>query len=664
MLPPQVVYNPSQKTVEARTETYKDIEDMIQVRNTKYRQLNSGEVGDRNLVQYWDDSDKRVNGYTPTREEQEKESWQSNFFHHTTRNKLKAFIAGVALNVPEFIFKAVNKSGVFSSKRAEAIKQLVKHSRIAHGNPQMDVFFEAWEAAVKGTVIKYDGYLKTTYKRKYIKSYDVSTGESEFEEREELVDDKPLDLLVPLSEFFVTDIRIFDVQDQPAVAWIQHYNRRQLEQEFSKFANYQYLKDKDELVSFGQRFTTDTQTYYYDKWSQRVTAKDDFEVIRYYNKEKDQYQIWINGVDMQDTPLLWGKRDKKYPFAKTIFEPFEGMQFFYGKSFPHVMEGVQDTDNTVINSVLDKMYRSLKPPMLIGLANKDLMDLEDELVNEDNKIYVPDVSQVKPFPYNGVDNSDIAMLEVVARMADMTSATDPAQQGVQGQGVTAREVLIADEHARKLKGIFFMFLEDLWLQKTRLRINTILTHYMQPKLIPVAGEEGAGALEEAMNIMNVPEVEFSDGTVGTLGIQIAQGKDGRTNLRKQGVAPQDLLSVPQIEAREQIAKDQGINYKLVAMTSDYLDDWGFDFVVVPASLFAQEQSKDITFFEDKMQKMMTIFPEYLASNKEKEFRKFVELYGESVDDYNPPVQQAPMEEDLLGLNNEQNNAPTSIPAGA
>ena len=52
--------------------------------------------------------------------------------------------------------------------------------------------------------------------------------------------------------------------------------------------------------------------------------------------------------------------------------------------------------------------------------------------------------------------------------------------------------------------------------------------------------------------------------------------------------------------------------------------------------------------------MLTIFPEYLASNKEKEFRKFTEIFGESVDDYNPPVQQPMMgEEGLLEL--EQSN---------
>lgn len=654
------VYNPSEKVIQARTDTYKDIEDMITVRNTKYRQMNGGETGDRTPVAYWDDSDKRVNGYTPTKEEAGKKDWQSNFFHHTTRNKLKAFIAGVALNVPDFVYKAVNASGVFSSKRAEVMKQLVKHSRVAHGNPQLDIFFEAWEAAVKGTVIKYDGYLKTKYKRKYIKSFDVSTGESEFDEREELVDDRPIDVLVPLSEFFFFDIHTFDVQDQPAVAWIQHYNRRQLEQEFFKYSNYIYLKDKTGITS-GQRFLDETKTYFYDKWGNRVKDKDDFEVVRYYNKEKDAYEIWINGVEMLRAPLLWGKRDKKYPFSKTIFEPFEGKQFFYGKSFPHLMEGIQDTDNTLINSILDKMYRSLKPQMLIGITNKDWFDVEDELVDEDNKMYVPNVEQVKPMPYNKVDNGDISMLEVVARMGDLTSGSDPAQQGVQGQGVTAREVLVADEHARKLKGLFFVFLEDLWLQKTRLRILNILTHYMQPKIDKITNK-GSEVLQEVMKILNVPDVEFSDGTVGTLGIQIAQGKEGRSNLRTKGITPQDMLSVPQIEAREGIAKNEGVNFKLIAFTSDYLDDWEFDFVVMPESLFANEQSKSLAFFEDRIQKMMTIFPEYLASNKEKEFRKFTEIFGESVDDYNPPVQQPAMpEEGLLGL--EQGNAKQPVSPG-
>lgn len=35
------------------------------------------------------------------------------------------------------------------------------------------------------------------------------------------------------------------------------------------------------------------------------------------------------------------------------------------------------------------------------------------------------------------------------------------QQGVTGKGVTAREIVIANENAKKLKGIFFMFLTDL-----------------------------------------------------------------------------------------------------------------------------------------------------------------------------------------------------------
>ena len=42
--------------------------------------------------------------------------------------------------------------------------------------PVIENFWEAWEASSKGTVIKYEGYLRTRQTQKYIKSYDPVTG--------------------------------------------------------------------------------------------------------------------------------------------------------------------------------------------------------------------------------------------------------------------------------------------------------------------------------------------------------------------------------------------------------------------------------------------------------------------------------------------------------
>jgi len=635
-----VPYNPPPETVKARTFVYEEIDEMIEARNQSYRQFNHSD-GDRTATKYWDDSDRRLNGYTHTREEQGKEDWQENVFNPVTRNKLKAVVAGVALTIPEMEYKAVNKDGLFSSKRAELAKQLVRHSRITHGNPQLDIFFEAWECAARGTVIKYDGYLKTKYKRKIIKSVDISTGEIEFDEKEVTVDDRPIDINVPLSELFIKNFRIFDIQDQPALAWVQHYTLEQVEQEFGHYPNFKFVKDGQSI----KQFKSTTDTYYYEAWGGRTTLeKDDFEVIRYYNKFKDMYEIWINGVDILRAPLLWGKEEKKYPFSKTIFEPFEGKQFFYGKSLPGTLEGNQDIDNTLWNSILDKMYRSLEKPLLVGLVNKDLLDVEDELVNQDNKIYVPDVSQVKPIPFEGVSNSDVTMLQVVARAMDLTSL-DQNQQGQQGRGVTAREILIADENAKKLKGLFFMFLEDLWLQKTRLRILNILMNYMRPKVEKVIGKDGKETLQEALSIYNIPDVELADGTTGTLGIQVGASKTDRARLAKKGVAAKPLLTEEQIGAREMAINEQGINYKLVAVSSDYLDDYIFDFVVIPSTLFTKDQVKLEAMVSEKIERLATFFPEVFAANKDKVLADLLELYGETPEEYpnKPPPPPEPGE---------------------
>ena len=616
-------YLPSLEEQKAQTQVYKDIEYMIERRNQNYKQFN-GHNGDRTAIQYWEDSDRRLNGYTLTREEQGKEDWQANFFDPVTRNKLKAYVGGVATQIPELKYKAVNSRGIFSAKRAELTKQLVRHSYLLNQNPQKEMYDDAWECAGRGTVIKYDGYLKTKEKRKFVTGWNQETGQIESKEEEVIVEDRPIELAVKLEEFFIWNFFIEDVQDQDKLAWIQIYSREKCKREFGKYKNYKYLKDKGGLT----RFESETKSYFYDSWSARVD-KDAFEVIRFYCKSEDRYEIWINGVPLLQAPLLWGKKKKKYPFAKTILERFESRQFFYGKSLPHILESIQDETNTVKNSVADKLFRSLTPPMLVGLVNKDLLDVEDEFVNQDNKIYVPDINQVKPMPFEGVTNGDMMWLQMLMQDANFAGG-DASQGGTAQKDVTARATVIADEHARKLKGVFFMFLEDLWLQKTRLRIPNVLQNYFKPRYEQIIGPEGTKLMSEVLTIINIPNTKLADGKVGMLGIQIANEKS-------------NLLTVPQIEAREKVMEDQGIPYKLVASTSDYLDDWEYDIEVIPESLYAADRMRQEGITKERQQYFATYFPEFFLANKDKFIEEILSLDGQSMDEYNPPVQPPPPE---------------------
>ena len=600
-------YNLSKKERKIITAVYEDVDLMIGERNKTRKQFNN-----RTLIAYINDSEKRFNGYVPTRESQDKKAWQANVFMPSTRNKLKAMIAAVALTVPVMKFRAVGNDGGLDLKRAEMMKELVRHSYY-QANPEMEVFFDAWEAAGKGTVIKYEGYLRTKYKRKFVTSYDLATGEVESEEKEVNVDDKCVELDVPLSEFYVKDYFITDVQRQPSIAWIKYLDKTAAETEFGQYKNWKYVPVKPR-----QRFEGESSTFFYDKWTGR-TAEDEYEVISYYNKFEDQYNIIINGVPMLLSPMLWGKKDKKYPFAKTLFEPFNDRHFFYGNSLPNSVMGQQDVLNQLVNMGLDKTYRSMNPPLLASLGNKDLLETENEGIGMETTLYVDDINQVQYQDIQGVTSPEMAMLELISKGIDLTTV-DANQQGVAGRGVTAREIVIANENAQKLKGIFFMFLKDLWIQKTKLRILNILMNYTQPIVNEIVGAEKGKDYQDRFRTFNIENSDFSNGEKGILSIQMV-GKQ------------QELPTMDSLAEEEAQWRETGENYQKVAITSDYLDNYDYDVQIISNDIAQKNAAEAQALALEKVQTIASLFPQLFLLNQPIFFKELIRAYGEPEEKY-------------------------------
>ena len=597
-------YRPNKKTKETVEFVYDELELMVKERNETRRQFN-----DRTLIQYVDDSDKRVQGYVPTKESQGKDDWQSNVFNQATRNKLKAFIAAVALTPPKIKLRGVTPEGMLDPDRADVMNQLVKHSRL-QTNPETEIFWEAWECAGKGTVIKYDGYLKTQHKQKFLTSYNLETGDLDWEEREVIVDDRCIDELVPIPELFIHNFFISDIQKQPALAWVRYLDANQAEFEFEKFANWKYVPIKSNL----DEFKNDTETFFQSKWSARL-KKSQYEVIKYYNKLNDQYIIIVNGVLLLDSPLLWGRKQKYYPFSKTIFEPFAERNFFYGNSLPNANQDAQDVLNSIYNMLLDKTYRSLSPSMLVGQVNKDLLDLEDEELGLESTIYVQDITQVDYMKVPSATQPELTMLNLASRGLDL-GTVDSTQQGVTGKGVTAREVVIANENAKKMKGIFFMFLTDLWIQKTRLRIYNILLNYSQPQVEEVAGKEKVKTYKTFL----IPNQELTNGQTGTLAIDIVGDQT-------------DFPTPKSITKEEEAMSKKGENFEKLVLLAGYLDNIDYDIEIVSESLHGQDMAQDQMMVAEKMQGITSMFPEIFAANKGVLFADFLKAYQDHPERY-------------------------------
>ena len=427
----------------------------------------------------------------------------------------------------------------------------------------------------------------------------------------------------------IKNFYIRDVQEQPAICLESFYaDSERFDAIFGKYPNHKFVKNLADIEK------DEHDTYFHQAWSETCADGKGFLVSRYMNKYKGRggaYRIVANGVELYNGPMLWKDITRKnygrpmYPIAKTIYEPFADNAFFYGNSQPNSAMGEGDVLNSLYNTGLDKQYRSMVPPLLIGMVNKDMLDLEDEVVAGDTKIYVDDINQVKQMEMKGITDSDVKMIDLISRGLDLTTL-DPQQEGAAQKYVTARAAVAADERARQLKGIFFMFMESLWLQKIRLRLPNILLTYTMPKLIETIGKDGAKKLTEKYKMFNVERAELSDGTRGTLGIEF-RSKEEMANRKAM------RLDVEAEENRNSLA---GMPYEKVMMSADRLNSLSFDLEVIPETLWQSSQAINMAMVLEKTSVVQKFFPEYFAENKEFLFRDLLKAYGDDASKYKLP----------------------------
>lgn len=619
----KALYTPTEAQKERIKFVYAEREDMIKKRNQTYVQFN-----DRTLKEFGDDSEKRLNAYVLDKASQGKEDWQANFATRAYANKAKALLAATARDIPDMHIKAVNSEDQFDHFAADIAKNLVRHSYY-QGNPQEELFFLAWSNVGHGTVLSCEDIQKNVYQKSRIKSFDLLTGDIEEELLEKETYGEPYSYEVQLMNCLIKNFYIRDIQEQPAIIIESYYaDRERFDAIFGRYPNAGNVKNSTDIKP------EENDTYFHNTWKEAIETGKGFLVSRYMNKYKGRrgtYRIIANGVELYNGPMLWIDITRKnygrpaYPIAKTIYEPFANSDFFYGNSLPNSAMGEGDVLNTLYNTSLDKQYRAMVPPLLIGMVNKDMLDLEDEVVAGDTKIYVDDISQVKQLELRGITDSDVKMIDLISRGLDLTTL-DPQQQGASQKYVTARAAVAADERARQLKGIFFMFMESLWLQKVRLRLPNILLTYTMPKLIEIIGEDGLKKLNEKYQIFNVERAELSDGTKGTLGIQFRS---------KEDMADRNAMRLD-VEAEEERNYLAGNPYEKIILPYGYLDQFSLDIEIIPETLWQSSQAITMAMALEKTQLVSNLFPEYFAENKEMLFRDLLKAYGDDASKYNLP----------------------------
>ena len=174
--------------------------------------------GGRNLFEVIDDWTKRWNGYTPPLSPLLDQT-QSNIFINFTRNAIISYLAKVAMSPVKAHIVAVNKkTGLPDQKFADILEDLNTYSLRAE-NADQKFLRSAMECAVKGTVVVYEGYMRSKQKMKTPIEYDATTGKITYKEQDRILFDNCYQEVVPLEDFYIVNPFQPDVQKQPKILW-------------------------------------------------------------------------------------------------------------------------------------------------------------------------------------------------------------------------------------------------------------------------------------------------------------------------------------------------------------------------------------------------------------------------------------------------------------
>ncbi len=439
------------------------------------RDLNYAYFDDNNLIDKIDESVKRF--ITNKDEREDIEDWQARVFDPFTRNKVIAILGKVAQYIPKTEFIGVGDEDFM---RSQLLGDLYSHSDQIDDTEEL-MFYALLEAAVKGTVVGYEGYEEKTKKIRDIKSYDSGAKISLIEGEKKIR--KVFGSIVPLEEFYPSSVGIRKIKDMPFCFWRTVYEESDFKNQFSQY-------DKSKLVkpySLVKDSDTSKKPFYLDYISPNV-SEGSIEVIRYYNQDVDEFVITANGIwlnpleeeEVMPIPFI----HKTLPFWKAIYEPL-GADFFYGKSLPDKLKSMQDVINVLHNMLLDQSFLSIFPPILTD--NMD--EIDDDFLRPGRRIPVTDQSKYRELQISAPQNFHQYILEYTKRVLEETSL-DAVNQGVSGTGdrVTATEIQRAAQAVTSILGLFTQFIKWGIRDKARLRAKNILQFYTTPLMEKVLGE--------------------------------------------------------------------------------------------------------------------------------------------------------------------------------
>lgn len=417
-------------------------------------------------IEYWADGRLRFNVYVPQRAKDSK-AWKSLYRSAITRNKILGIIAHIIGMLPSPNFQAQNDKQDEDVIAAQFFKDLVDFS-MEHEGFDIKAFWGLVTAVAEGTIIFKDDYGVFERTVKEIVDIDDESGQIKWKEGKKIDFKGAFTELVSNDELLIPNPFVTDIQLQD---WLIRRKRMPYEtakRRYGKFKNWDKVKPgmpTNWLYSCDEFQPYSVSTY---------LANNMVEVIEHWEMDGDHYDVSISGVQMTDDDNPNPRHDKKYPFAKSGFEPID-YGFFWFKSLADKLSPEQEVYDTMLRQMIDRQHIRNIPVILTN--NPSLVN--EDIVVPGNVVYVGAAENAKVETIKGFDTTTDAGTANILQtmMSNMSSSSlDPMQMGTTPDGGTpsATQAVQMAQNAKVMLGLFGWLYGYLVTEWAKLRCQTII----------------------------------------------------------------------------------------------------------------------------------------------------------------------------------------------
>lgn len=478
-----------------------------------HRNGNFANFDGMNLIDTINDSVQRFITNIDVREDIE--DWQARVNVPFTRNKVIAFLSKIVQVLPIASF---TQRGDDDFRKSQILTNLYEYSEDVDDYEELLVNI-LLECIIKGTAIGYEGHEMS---KKAIREVRGS-GDKMTVSAATKVTNRLYGSLVPLEDFYPQNVGIRNIKSMVYCFWRSVYPYQQFLADFASFSR------AADVQPHQTNFADDAERPYYLDYVSSDVQEGQVEVIRYYNKDTDEFVMIANGVWLNPitnngalvtSPIPFNH--KELPFWDVRFELYP--EFFYGKSLCDKLKSMQDVLNVLTNMSLDQSFLTIFPPILTAGFDS----IEDDYIRPGRRTPVdtqglPLNQQYMPLNMGVPTGWHQFILQYTQSIMEQASL-DQLQSGQAGVGgrTTALEIRTATEGVASVLGLFARLVNYGIKRKALLRAKNILQFWTDPKCPIIDQVLGDGTRVKTSKAFNIFKIDNTPLTSGKRGVKIIE----------------------------------------------------------------------------------------------------------------------------------------------